>query len=255
MDYALRGKSKPALLADRVNYQVMGANQWRHSPSLGAMHGIPMRLYFSDQKQSDQKQESQYSLPNRQPPANSKVIHEVDLANRNVFHNFHSYWGQVIQEPLQYVTESVFVSTPFEAATTVMGEFAGELLVSINKRDFDLGVTVYEAMPDGKLFFLGYAVQRASYAGSPTARRLLTPGKPHRLRFETTLVSRQMLPGSKLMVLVDAVKNPIWQVNYGTGKDVSDESVKDAGEPLKIEILSGSYLEVPLDNSIARPKR
>ena len=56
-------------------------------------------------------------------------------------------------------------------------------------------------------------------------------------------------------MLVDAVKNPIWQVNYGTGKDVSDESVKDAGEPLKIEILSGSYLEVPLDNSIARPKR
>jgi uncharacterized protein len=38
-------------------------------------------------------------------------------------------------------------------------------------------------------------------------------------------------------------------VNYGTGKDVSDESVKDAGDPLKIEILGGSYFEIPLDNS------
>jgi uncharacterized protein len=43
-------------------------------------------------------------------------------------------------------------------------------------------------------------------------------------------------------------------VNYGTGKDVSDESVADAGEPLTIDILSGSYIEIPLDNSIARRK-
>ena len=41
------------------------------------------------------------------------------------------------------------------------------------------------------------------------------------------------------------------QVNYGTGKDVSDESIKDAGDPLKIEIRSGSYFEVPLDNSFS----
>ena len=63
------------------------------------------------------------------------------------------------------------------------------------------------------------------------------------------MVSRQMLPGSRLLVLVDASKNPMAQVNYGTGKDVSDESVKDAGDPLKIEIRSGSYLRMPLDNS------
>jgi hypothetical protein len=45
------------------------------------------------------------------------------------------------------------------------------------------------------------------------------------------------------------------QVNYGTGKDVSDESAKDSGEPLRIEILSGSYFEIPLDNAIAVPGR
>jgi hypothetical protein len=69
------------------------------------------------------------------------------------------------------------------------------------------------------------------------------------VKFETTMVSRQMLPGSRLLVLVDAIKNPSAQVNYGTGKDVSDESVKDAGDPLKIEIQGGSFFEIPLDNS------
>jgi predicted acyl esterase len=177
----------------------------------------------------------------------------VDLADRVKFHNYHGYPGQIIQGPLQYVTESIFLSTPFEAPSTVMGQFTGELVFVTNKKDFDLGVTVYEAMPDGKLFHLGYGVQRASYAGNPQKRKLLAPGKEQRVRFETTMVSKQMLPGSRLMVLVDVLKNPTWQVNYGTGKDVSDESIKDAGEPLKIEILSGSYFEVPLDNSIPRP--
>ena len=100
------------------------------------------------------------------------------------------------------------------------------------------------------------ALQRASYAEDPEKRHLLTPGKLERLKFETQMVSRRMLPGSRLLVLIDANKNPGGQVNYGTGKDVSDESVKDAGEPLKIAIQGGSYFEIPLDNSFAeKPKK
>jgi putative CocE/NonD family hydrolase len=249
LDHVLLGKPKPALLKDRVNYQVMGADQWRHLGSLGAMHGIPMRLYFSAQKD-----EGMYSLPNRAPPPDSRVVHEVDLADRVKFHNFHAYPGQIVQGPLQYVTESLFVTAPFEAPTSLMGAFTGELSFITNKKDFDLGITVYEAMPDGKLFHLGYALHRASYAENPARRKLLEPGKPQKLAFESTMVSRQMLAGSRVLVLVDVNKHPMAQVNYGTGKDVSDETVQDAGEPLKIEILSGSIFEVPLDNSIPRPK-
>ena len=32
-DYVLRGGPKPALLKERVNYEVMGANLWRQAPS------------------------------------------------------------------------------------------------------------------------------------------------------------------------------------------------------------------------------
>lgn len=247
MDHVLRGRERPQLLADRVNVQVMGANQWRHAANLDALHGIPMRLYFSAQKH-----EGSYSLPNRAPPANSAVVHEVDLADRIKFHNFHAYASRIVQGPLEYVTESVFVSEPFESATTVMGRFSGELMFITNKRDFDLGVTVYEAMADGKLFHLAYALHRASYAEDPQKRHLLSPGKAERLRFQTSLVSRRMQPGSRLLVLLDVNKHPMAQVNYGSGKDVSDESVRDAGEPLRIEISSGSYFEIPLDNAIPR---
>jgi putative CocE/NonD family hydrolase len=247
MDYVLRGKPKPALLSNTVNYEVMGANVWRHASSFGSISGgVPMRLYFSSQKS-----EGLNSLVNQQPPSDSVVTHEVDLADRVKFHNFHARPMAIIEGPLQYVTESIFLSQPFEAPTVISGSFTGELTVVINKKDFDLGVAVYEAMPGGKLFHLGSALHRASYGENPAKRHLLSPGKPEQVKFETTMVSRQMMPGSRLLVLVDASKNPMAQVNYGTGKDVSDESVKDAGDPLKIEIRSGSFFEVPLDNSFS----
>jgi hypothetical protein len=47
------------------------------------------------------------------------------------------------------------------------------------------------------------------------------------------------------MIVLSIVKNPGQQINYGTGKDVSDESLADAGEPLTIRWLSGSYVDVP----------
>jgi hypothetical protein len=39
--------------------------------------------------------------------------------------------------------------------------------------------------------------------------------------------------------------SPGQQINYGTGRDVSDESIADAGEPLAIRWLDGSFVELP----------
>lgn len=242
MDHVLRGGDLPKLLADRINYEVMGGNEWRHVPTLAAMHPAARKLYFS----KDIRQ-GLMSLNAAPPAADSFVTHTVDLGDRVRFHGFHAYPAPIVQTPLSQVTEAIFASEPQPDGTTVSGPFAGELLVSINKKDFDVGVAVYEARADGGLFHLGYALQRASYVEDPTKRTLLTPGKPTRIRFETTIVSKRLAPGSSLLVLVDANKHPMAQVNYGTGKDVSDESIDDAGDPLEIRILSGSYITVPVD--------
>jgi hypothetical protein len=48
------------------------------------------------------------------------------------------------------------------------------------------------------------------------------------------------------VIVLSIVKNPLQQINYGTGGDVSDESVADAGEPLSIRWLAGSFVELPV---------
>ncbi len=47
MDFIFHGKPKPELLKDKINFEVMGANTWRHAPSLDAMSASHQRLYFS----------------------------------------------------------------------------------------------------------------------------------------------------------------------------------------------------------------
>ena len=55
-----------------------------------------------------------------------------------------------------------------------------------------------------------------------------------------------MAAGSRLLLLLTVNKNPHAQVNHGTGKDVSDETVRDADRPLRVRWHDRSYIDVPL---------
>jgi len=59
-------------------------------------------------------------------------------------------------------------------------------------------------------------------------------------------MSKKIEKGSKLVLLVGVNNSKSWQVNYGSGKDVSDETIKDANEPLEIKWYNDSYVEIPV---------
>jgi len=60
------------------------------------------------------------------------------------------------------------------------------------------------------------------------------------------LTSRVLQPGSRIVVLINVLKEPDMQINYGTGKDVSDETIAAAGEPLKIQWFGDSFIDLPV---------
>jgi hypothetical protein len=51
------------------------------------------------------------------------------------------------------------------------------------------------------------------------------------------------------VVLLNIIKQPDFQINYGTGKDVSDETIADAGEPLEIRWFGDSFIDLPVRNN------
>jgi len=61
------------------------------------------------------------------------------------------------------------------------------------------------------------------------------------------LFLKKIKKGSRLVVVNNGLKHPYAQINYGSGKDVSNETVKnDANEPLIIKWFSDSYIKIPI---------
>jgi biotin-(acetyl-CoA carboxylase) ligase len=60
------------------------------------------------------------------------------------------------------------------------------------------------------------------------------------------MVCRQLSKGSRLLVVLDINKNSRAQVNFGTGKDVSDETLEDGKVPLQIKWYNDSVIKIPV---------
>ncbi|APQ18797.1 CocE/NonD family hydrolase [Maribacter hydrothermalis] len=240
-DYIFKNGKKPEKLKDKINYQVMGANEWRSASSITEMSNKSLKLYLTKEKVEDIN-----LLSPEKPVEKNFHFQEVDFSNREIWNNDY-YPDPIIRDYRDMGNGFNFISKPLEESIIVNGSFIGQLKVSINKKDFDFGVTLYEVMPNGEYFSLSYIIGRASYADDITKRKLLEPNKIETIRFSNThLVSKKLSKGSRLLVYINVNKNPFSELNYGTGKKVAEENIKDAKEPLKIKWYNDSFVEIPI---------
>jgi putative CocE/NonD family hydrolase len=234
-DHVFHGAPLPELLRDKINFEVMGANRWRHVGSLAAMSSRRMKLYLSGERRGPDLQFGP-EIPRADAPSPEL---RVDFADRSDA----DYRPPEDQPDARNAL--VFSTQPFAQGVEVYGLFRGRFTVVTNKRDFDLAVDFYERRADGRTLPLASYLARASYMGDRSHRRLLPPGRPVTLAFESqTLTARRLMPGSRIIAVVGVPKRPELQINYGTGKDVSDESIADAKTPLTIRWRAGSYLDL-----------
>lgn len=238
-DHVLRGGDRPGLLRDRVNYQVMGGERWRHAPSMAELGDDTLRLYLSDTASG-----THHALSRTRPSAPGRTVQEVDFRDRES--TSFNYYPWPIEGPKpEFGDARVFVSEPFEEPVEVSGIFGGRLTVTINKRDFDPLVVLYEQKPDGRYVHLSYYLGRASYAQDMTERNLLTPGTAESIPIRRSyMTARRLQEGSRLVAVIDVNRSPRAQINYGTGGDVSAESIEDAGGPLRVEWHNDSFIEI-----------
>ena len=239
-DHVFHGAPRPSILADRINFEVMGANTWRHAGSLDAMAGSSPRLFLTDSVS-----QGRYRLSSERPDTVRAISQTVDFADRTT--NSAGYYPfPILNQQPDFSTGLVFASDPLSHAIEVSGALSGELHVRTNKRDFDFMAALYEIRADGSSFALSYYLGRASYARDIAVRQLLDPGTVQVIPFDRSrLVSRQVAAGSRLLLVVDVVKNSFHEINYGTGGDVAAESIDDAGTPLTIDWLTDSFVRIP----------
>ncbi|MDQ1855984.1 CocE/NonD family hydrolase [Chryseobacterium sp. WLY505] len=235
-DYILKGGKKPEILKDRINFQVMNTNTWKHVADLDKMHNSSLKFYLQDKKNTS-------SVFNK-PETKNFTTQIVDFKNRDEKDTFYKVSKK---DSIKMTNSVVFESEVLDQDIIMSGNLSGVFNVSINKRDFDTDTYLYQISPDGKSYLLSTHIVRASYAKNNEKRQLLEPHTMEQIPINNSyFMSKKIEKGSKLLLLVGVNKNPNWQINYGSGKDVSDETVKDSGEPLEIKWYNDSYVEIPV---------
>jgi uncharacterized protein len=241
-DHVFKGAATPALLADSVNYQLMGSNEWQHAPSLDAVAEKSLRFYLNGVASGTIHRLTQHKKTN-----DAFVQQTVNFVDRS-----DAAWTpspDFISRSLGPRHGTIFVSEPLTKTTEFNGLFSGRLDFTVNKMDVDLYITLYELLANGdyvRLFSPTYEF-RASYAADRTHRHILKAGERQELAFKSErMTSRQLKAGSRLVMVLGINKRPDREINYGTGGDVSEESIADGKSPLKIRWYSDSYIDIPV---------
>jgi predicted acyl esterase len=204
------------------------------------MANSSLRLHLTNARSG-----ASYRLSAARPVENNPIPQSVNFADRSDVDRMAP--GGIFCKNLDSNNGLVFLSDPLPTTTEISGLFSGQFEFITNKKDFDFNVALYELTPSGEYFQLAPFWARASYVGDMSRRRLLTPGKGQRLDFcSTRLMSHQLHAGSRIVLVLSIIKEPGRQLNYGTGKGVSDETLQDAKLPLEIEWSSASYIELPV---------
>jgi uncharacterized protein len=239
-DHVFREAPLPDLLRGRINYQVMGANRWRRADSIDAMANDRMRLYLTGERRGERLR-----FADSAPTANTAVELVVNFADRSDW----AYEAPVDRPDTRNAL--VFETAAFEASVDVVGAFRGAFNVVANNRDFDLEVSFFEERANGVYAPLASYLGRASLMDDRSRRRLLEPGRARSLAFESqTLTARRIERGSRIVAVVAVPRRPDLQINYGAGRDVSDESIADAGEPLRVRLEHPSFLELGVQRGL-----
>ncbi len=240
-NYVLNDGKKPALLSNKVNFEVMGKNKWEHVSSVEEMHNAQLTFYLSDKQLVQEKPKQSKAI---QQVIDFKDRSEVKMTGDNDLVGFATLQSDALALPSHYLT---FESEPLTEPMTISGSLVANLKLSCNKKDMDVTFMLYEKTPEGKYFALTNDYHRLSLAKDHTQRQLLRPNTVESFTLHNNFMTcKQLQEGSRIVIVLGVLKNPNWQINYGTGKNVSDESILDAAQPLEVNWYTNSNFVVPV---------
>ena len=257
-DYIFKDAEKPKLLKDKINYQVMGSNAWGHASSLEDMSNHSMKFYFDNRSSKvvfkstfgsgNNGSNTHFSFVSEKPETLAYLEQIVDFSDRTPGADNNYYSPLLIGETLTIGNGFSFATPPFDEDVELNGSFTGEMKIAINKKDMDCSMVLYEQTAEGKFFKLSIRyVGRASHAKDVEQRQLLTPNKITSFPFTNVrMTSKKIGKGSRLVLVLNVNKHGYEQINYGSGKDVSDETIADAKEPLIVKWYNDSYIQFPI---------
>ncbi len=226
-DWILGRGARPALLEDRVNYFMLGADEWRHAPTLESATSGAMPLYLEGAPEDVFHSGRLVAAPaGAEPPtvlvSDPHELPELDVARYAADENLLSQFRASQKRSL------TFHSAPFEHDTEIAGHMRLDLVVQSDAPDFDAWAQVLMVLPDGSAVKLGEDIRRARFRDGCFKSELLKPGDVVTIPFEFYWMARRIPAGARLRLTLAPLNSPNYQQNYNTGGRIGYERLADA---------------------------
>jgi putative CocE/NonD family hydrolase len=230
-DWVLGHGAQPAFLRARVSYFMMGAEEWRHAPTLEATgSGKDLTFYLASRGGTPgnlfHSGELLAAAPAGEPPAllvsDPHELPELEVAQYLEDEGLKSEFRSLQKRAL------VFHSEPLAADTEIAGHMRLVLVCESDTPDFDLWAQVMLVQPDGSAVQLGADLRRARFRDGFFTSKLLKPGQVVEIPFEFYWTAWRLPAGARLRVTVAPLNSPNYQKNYNTGGRIGYENPQDA---------------------------
>lgn len=217
--YCLRNGEKPAFLQDKVAVFVLGENKWRYFPSVEKMCSDTITYYLHKKKLLPGQQ--QQGKPLELCWSTKELIRDsLDIA-RN---------GGGTNGLLKHKSGLTFESDPLEKDIIWTGSPVANLWLSLSVPDADLRVSWWEVDKKGKWHLLTSENKRLSMSVEQGHRHSWVKDQVYHVQlddaFWTTTVIKK---GSSLRLLIAPLLNSASEINYGSSKEVSTQTIADGG--------------------------
>jgi putative CocE/NonD family hydrolase len=232
-DWRMKEGKRPEFLKNRVAYYVMGKDQWKYASSLDSVSTSRRTLFLSASGGGANDvfhSGSLVEVPANSTPPDGFTYDPLDMRPLAIdtVDAKESLKDQRFELDL-HDNGLIYHTAPLTESIEVSGFVRVILYLSMDVPDTDLGVTLYEVLPDGSAIQLTSDSMRARFRDSLREEKLVTPGDINRYTFSgCTWFSRQIARGSRLRLVVSCINAPGSQKNYNSGGVVELESAKNA---------------------------
>jgi putative CocE/NonD family hydrolase len=251
-DWRVKGRARPALLADRVAYYVAGphAEKWKYAHTLeavtkararfflGSVAGAATDLFHSGSLEASPADRSRAS------GFDGYVYDPRDISYADRIRRAHhdDDWATTEDGLADLHGQAlVYHSDPLPEEMELAGTMRLSVWLAMDVPDTDVYASVYEITPEGKSILLGLDGIRARYRNSFERETPVPPGVTLRYDFDHfRFLGRRLGKGSRLRLVVGAPNSSgiVWltcggtpctpEKNYNSGGVVADESVNAA---------------------------
>ena len=254
-NWILKNEPKPEFLKDKVTYYTMGQNDWNSVSSIENLQKATLLLYLnSTETTATDIFHSGYLIPENANSALPDTFRynplDVSYSNYDLEDGHLVNYAQYKNREAFKGSGLVYHSSPFDKDIVFAGQIKLTLSISMNVKDADFEILLYEIKPDGTSVFLTTDILRARFRNSLEKEELPKPGQVYSYVFKTPfLFVRKISSGSRLRLIIRNLNSPHYEKNFQSGGNIFEETAKTANAGTFVlyhNNINSSFLEIPV---------